>query len=242
MNNHQPIRVNQKHKKWLFSRETLNSNLKVRDIRTFVPVCTLLKVETSYTTKIIQCTFNVSPNKHHRSALSFIFSCSRKRFSACKTKPRKNENISDTASYNAPNVACSKFTITISCCCCLFLHYFNSGLGTLVHPEHYCPLDSVLDVLKILRGYRGTRPDTREGDFANLSRTLYTAVIPFTRNFHASRCRPRLSSFPQASFTFCLYSGTPPYGHLGNTITSLWRPLFLARKNGHTFPYKKNPR
>lgn len=143
MNNHQPIRVNQKHKKWLFSRETLNSNLKVRDIRTFVPVCTLLKDETSYITTIIQCTFNVSPNKHHRSALSFIFSCSRRRFSACKTKPRTNENMSDTASYNAPNVACSKFTITISCCCCLFLHYFNSGLGTLVHPEHSCPLDSV---------------------------------------------------------------------------------------------------
>ena len=82
--------------------------------------------------------------------------------------------MSDTASYNAPNVACSKFTITISCCCCLFLHYFNSGLGTLVHPEHYCPLDSVLDVLKILRGYRGTRPDTREGDFAKTFHALCT--------------------------------------------------------------------
>ena len=65
-------------------------------------------------TTIIQCTFNVSPNKHHRSALSFIFSCSRKRFSAWKTKTRKNENMSNTAYYNAPKVACSKFTITIS--------------------------------------------------------------------------------------------------------------------------------
>ena len=26
------------------------------------------------------------------------------------------------------------------------------------------------------------------------------------------------------------YSGTPPYGHLGNTVTSLLRPLFLAAR------------
>ena len=35
-------------------------------------------------------------------------------------------------------------------------------------------------------------------------------------------------------------SGTPPYGHLGDTVTSLSRPLFSARQNGHTFPYLKN--
>lgn len=34
----------QKHKKWLSSRETLNSNLKVRDIRTSAPICTLLNL------------------------------------------------------------------------------------------------------------------------------------------------------------------------------------------------------
>ena len=37
------------------------------------------------------------------------------------------------------------------------------------------------------------------------------------------------------------YSGTPPYLHLSDTITSLLRPIFLAQQNGHTFPYKKNP-
>ena len=36
------------------------------------------------------------------------------------------------------------------------------------------------------------------------------------------------------------YSKTPPYSHLGNTITLLLRPLFLAaRQNGHTFSCKK---
>ena len=36
------------------------------------------------------------------------------------------------------------------------------------------------------------------------------------------------------------YSGTPPYLHLSDTITSLLRSLFfLAQQNGHTFPYKK---
>ena len=40
------------------------------------------------------------------------------------------------------------------------------------------------------------------------------------------------------------YSGTPPYGQLGNKDTSLLQHLFLAaRQNGHTFSYKKkNPR
>ena len=38
------------------------------------------------------------------------------------------------------------------------------------------------------------------------------------------------------------YSGIPPYGHLGNTVTSLLQPLFLAaRQNGHTFSCKKKP-
>ena len=36
------------------------------------------------------------------------------------------------------------------------------------------------------------------------------------------------------------YSGTPPYGHLGNMVTSLLRPLFLvALQNDHTFSCKK---
>ena len=36
------------------------------------------------------------------------------------------------------------------------------------------------------------------------------------------------------------HSKTPPYSHLGNTITLLLRPLFLAaRQNGHTFSCKK---
>ena len=36
------------------------------------------------------------------------------------------------------------------------------------------------------------------------------------------------------------YSGTPPYGHLGNKDTSLLQHLFLAaRQNGHTFSCKK---
>ena len=36
-------------------------------------------------------------------------------------------------------------------------------------------------------------------------------------------------------------SETPPYGHLGYTVTSLLRPLFLAAwQNRHTFPCKKN--
>ena len=40
---------------------------------------------------------------------------------------------------------------------------------------------------------------------------------------------------------FVLYSGTQPYGHLGNTVTLLLRPLFFsARQNGHTLFLKKN--
>ena len=36
------------------------------------------------------------------------------------------------------------------------------------------------------------------------------------------------------------YSGTPPYGHLGNKDTSLLQHLFLAaRQNGLTFSCKK---
>ena len=36
------------------------------------------------------------------------------------------------------------------------------------------------------------------------------------------------------------HSGTPPYGYLGNTVTSLLRPLFLAAlQNDHTFSCKK---
>ena len=39
---------------------------------------------------------------------------------------------------------------------------------------------------------------------------------------------------------FSTYSGTPPYGHFGNTVTSLLGPLFLAaRQNDHSFSLKK---
>ena len=43
-----------------------------------------------------------------------------------------------------------------------------------------------------------------------------------------------------------LYSETPPHGHLGNTVTSLLRPLFLAAGQSvyfelNTLSYKKNP-
>ena len=37
------------------------------------------------------------------------------------------------------------------------------------------------------------------------------------------------------------YSGTPPYGHLVNTVTSLTRPLFLSGQNVNTFPHKNTP-
>ena len=52
-----------------------------------------------------------------------------------------------------------------------------------------------------------------------------------------------LFSFPNCCGTFfrdLLYSGTPPYSHLGNTVTSLLRPFFFAAgKNDHTFSCKK---
>ena len=35
------------------------------------------------------------------------------------------------------------------------------------------------------------------------------------------------------------YSGTLPYSHLSNMVTSLLQPLFLAQQNSHTFYYKK---
>ena len=36
------------------------------------------------------------------------------------------------------------------------------------------------------------------------------------------------------------YSGTPPYGHLGNTVTSLLQPLFWPHgKNRHAFSCRK---
>ena len=47
------------------------------------------------------------------------------------------------------------------------------------------------DVLKILRGYKGSRPDTREGDFANLSHTSYTAVIPLADHGYRLFRKPR---------------------------------------------------
>ena len=86
-----------------------------------------------------------------------------------------------------------KFTITIS-----FLFLFLLGLscwaiGTLVHPEHSCPLDSVQTFSKSFALIGG--PDRIR------SHTSYTAVIPLTR-FHARRCRPRLSPFSKASHIF----------------------------------------
>ena len=39
---------------------------------------------------------------------------------------------------------------------------------------------------------------------------------------------------------FFTYSGTAPYGHFGNTVTSLLGPLFFAaRQNDHSFSLKK---
>ena len=39
---------------------------------------------------------------------------------------------------------------------------------------------------------------------------------------------------------FFTYSGTPPYGHFGNTVTSLLGPLFFAaRQNDRSFSLKK---
>ena len=66
----------------------------------------------------------------------------------------------------------------------------------------------------------------------------------------------RLNDLPEVSFEFrnhYAYSGTLPYDHLGNTVTSLLWPLqettfsLAARQNGHTFSCKKtktkqNPR
>ena len=36
------------------------------------------------------------------------------------------------------------------------------------------------------------------------------------------------------------YSGAPPYGHLGNTVTSLLQPLFFGPEKRQYFPYTKN--
>ena len=40
-------------------------------------------------------------------------------------------------------------------------------------------------------------------------------------------------------FLWNVNSRTPPYGYLGDMVTSLLRPFFLAQQNGHTFPYNK---
>ena len=43
-----------------------------------------------------------------------------------------------------------------------------------------------------------------------------------------------------SNFNYYRYSETPPYGHLGNTVTSLLRPRYFGRwQNGHTLSYKK---
>ena len=51
----------------------------------------------------------------------------------------------------------------------------------------------------------------------------------------------RLRAIRAVSPLLVEYSETSPYGHLGNTVTSLLRSLFLAGQNGHTFSYKKKP-
>ena len=44
----------------------------------------------------------------------------------------------------------------------------------------------------------------------------------------------------QVSANMSMYSGTPPHGHIGNTVTSLLRPLVLAaRKTTIQFVIKK---
>ena len=52
-----------------------------------------------------------------------------------------------------------------------------------------------------------------------------------------------LFSFPNCCRIFfrdSLYSGTLPYSHLRNTVTSSLRPFFFAtRQNDHTFSCKK---
>ena len=49
-----------------------------------------------------------------------------------------------------------------------------------------------------------------------------------------------LYSFRKEELLQSKYNGTRPYSHLGNTITSLLQPLFLAGgKNGHKFSCTK---
>ena len=49
----------------------------------------------------------------------------------------------------------------------------------------------------------------------------------------------RLRAIRAVSLLLVEYSETSPYRHLGNTVISLLRSLFLAWQNGHTFSYKK---
>ena len=78
-------------------------------------------------------------------------------------------------------------------------------------------------------------------------------VLPFSLLRHRP-CSQKFVCFAKKSANrqpflvrtiFLTYSGTPPYGHFGNTVTSLLGPLFLAaRQNDHSFSLKKkkNPR
>ena len=57
---------------------------------------------------------------------------------------------------------------------------------------------------------------------------------------HCGMCIFMVSSILKRSWIL-LCSGTPPYSHLGNTVTSILRPFCLAaRQNGYTFSFLKN--
>ena len=60
-------------------------------------------------------------------------------------------------------------------------------------------------------------------------------IIPLSHNILMQMLQSESS--PYISTEKC--SGNPPYGHLGNMVTSLLQPLFLAQQNSHTFSYKK---
>ena len=52
-------------------------------------------------------------------------------------------------------------------------------------------------------------------------------------------CLSRSILWVKSVFLWNVNSRTPPYGYLGDMVTSLLRPFFLAQQNGHTFSYNK---
>ena len=60
-------------------------------------------------------------------------------------------------------------------------------------------------------------------------------IIPLSHNILIQRLQSESSPYISTE----KYSGTLPYGHLGNMVTPLLQPLFLAQQNSHTFSYKK---